>query len=123
MSFLLNNCVLIFVMLPLFPIIFLLFLSEYDVNKIRFFSLVFSVVIFLFSLFFYYSFDMLTTGYQLQNSYLLIESLNVNFILGIDGLSILFLLLTTFLIPVCVIISYESIKYKVKEYYILLFFI
>jgi proton-translocating NADH-quinone oxidoreductase chain M len=44
--------------------------------------------------------------------------LNLNLTLGIDGISIFFLLLTTLLIPICILISWNSINYKLKEYLI-----
>jgi len=42
------------------------------------------------------------------------------FLLGIDGISINFLLLTAFITPICILVSKESIKIMKKEYYIFL---
>ena len=39
-----------------------------------------------------------------------------NFIFGIDGISLFFIILTTFLIPICILVSWTSIKSYVKEY-------
>jgi len=38
--------------------------------------------------------------------------------MGVDGISMLFVILTTFLMPLCILASWESIKYRVKEYMI-----
>lgn len=40
----------------------------------------------------------------------------MQYYLGVDGLSILFILLTTFLMPVCIISSWHSVKFRVREY-------
>ena len=42
----------------------------------------------------------------------------ISYHLGIDGVSILFVILTTMLVPICILASYESIKFSVKEYLI-----
>lgn len=49
-----------------------------------------------------------------------LPGLNIRYALGIDGLSLLLILLTTFLIPLCVVVSWESIKFQVKEFLIFL---
>ena len=42
----------------------------------------------------------------------------INFKLGIDGISILFILLTTFITPICIFSGIHSIKFKIKEFFI-----
>ena len=42
----------------------------------------------------------------------------INYHLGVDGISILFVMLTTFLMPICILASWDSIKVRVKEYMI-----
>lgn len=48
---------------------------------------------------------------------------NIHFIVGIDNISLLFLLLTFFLTPICILISWNSIKYKYNSFVICLIFI
>ncbi len=43
---------------------------------------------------------------------------NINYALGVDGISVLFVLLTTFLMPLCVIASWKSVEKRVVEYFI-----
>lgn len=43
---------------------------------------------------------------------------NITYHLGVDGISVLFIILTTFLMPICVIASWEAITDRVKEYMI-----
>lgn len=49
--------------------------------------------------------------------------LNIQYILGIDGISLLLINLTTFLIPICLLVNIISINYRFKEYMLLLFLI
>ena len=44
-------------------------------------------------------------------------------ILGVDGISIFFIILTALLIPICVLISFNSIRFLVKEFLLCLLFI
>ncbi len=49
--------------------------------------------------------------------------LNLYFSLGVDGISIFFVILSTFLIPLCILVSWENIKFRLKEFLLLLFFL
>ncbi len=64
----------------------------------------------------YLAFDKNLPGIQLQELYPLIKSLNCNFYLGIDGISIYFILLTAILTPLCIFASWNDINFRVKEY-------
>jgi NADH-quinone oxidoreductase subunit M len=52
-----------------------------------------------------------------------IPAWNIKYYLGVDGISVLFILLSALLGPLCVLISWNSIKDKVKEFYIALLLI
>lgn len=45
---------------------------------------------------------------------------NIYYSIGVDGLSIYFIVLTAFLIPLCILSSWNSITYKIKEYMLML---
>ena len=45
-----------------------------------------------------------------------VPTLNLNFVLGIDGISLFFVLLTTLLIPLCLLVSWKSVKVNLKEF-------
>jgi len=47
-----------------------------------------------------------------------LPNLNLNFILGVDGISLFFVVLTSLLIPLCFLISWNSIERNLKEYLI-----
>ena len=56
--------------------------------------------------------------FQFVSKILWISSVNLNFVLGIDGISIFFILLTTLLIPICLLIGWDSIVYDRKKYFL-----
>ena len=64
------------------------------------------------------AFDNSTAKFQFVESYEWIGSTNINFYLGIDGISLFFVILTTLLIPICILASWEAIKTNIKEYMI-----
>ena len=41
---------------------------------------------------------------------------NIDYVMGVDGISVLFIILTTSLMPLCILASWESIKIRVREY-------
>lgn len=47
--------------------------------------------------------------------------MNMYYCIGLDGVSIFFVLLTTLLIPICIMCSWTTIKYRLKEFLVLLF--
>jgi len=64
------------------------------------------------------NFDMSTHKMQFAERHIWIPDWNINYFLGVDGISVLFVLLSTLTAIVCVLISWDSIKTKVKEFYI-----
>jgi len=63
-------------------------------------------------------FDYFISKFQFVNKISWFSSLNINFFVGIDGVSLLFILLTTFIFPLCILTSWKSIKENLKEYMI-----
>ena len=76
-----------------------------------------SLTNFLLSLFLWYSFDTTTPDFQFVEEKNWIDGF-INFKLGIDGISILFILLTTFITPICIFSGIHSLKFKIKEFLI-----
>ena len=92
--------------------------SQKNVEKNSKYVAIFSSLAnFLLSLFLWYSFDATISDFQF------IEEKNwiggyISFKLGIDGISILFILLTAFIAPICIFSGIHSIKFKIKEFLI-----
>ena len=76
-----------------------------------------SLTNFLLSIFLWYSFDTTIADFQFVEKKNWMEGF-INFQLGVDGISILFILLTTFIAPVCIFSAIHSIKFKIKEFLI-----
>ena len=68
----------------------------------------------LLSIILWFSFDASTHEFQFIEEKKWMEGF-INFQLGIDGISILFILLTTFIAPVCVFSGINSIKFKINH--------
>jgi NADH-quinone oxidoreductase subunit M len=63
-------------------------------------------------------FDPSRSDFQLVEQAAWVPSFNINYHMGVDGLSLFFVLLSTFLTPICVIASWEAVTVRVKEYMI-----
>lgn len=74
------------------------------------------VVNFLISLLLYVNFNPATHQFQFGEFARWIPSYNINYILGIDGITIFLILLTTILAPICVLCSWTAIEHRVKEF-------
>ncbi|MDH5750370.1 MAG: NADH-quinone oxidoreductase subunit M [Rhodospirillales bacterium] len=77
-----------------------------------------SSITFILSLVIWLNFDTTTPAFQLVIKWPWMPSFNIYFHMGVDGISMLFVLLTTFLTPICVLASWETISKHVKEYMI-----
>jgi len=73
---------------------------------------------FLGSLILWFFFQKSTGSFQFVVKLFWLPTLNLNFTLGIDGISIFFLLLTTLLIPLCILTSWNSVGENLKEFLI-----
>jgi len=92
--------------------------NEKNVEKNSKYVAIFSSVAnFFLSLYLWYSFDATTHDFQFVEEKIWIDGF-INFQLGIDGISILFILLTTFIAPICIFSGIQSIKFKIKEFLI-----
>ncbi len=108
--------------LPLVGALFIAFIRNEDENVVatnaRRVALWTSGIAFLLSLFLWPGFDPSTAEFQFVERHPWVEGYDISYHLGIDGISLLFVLLTTFLTPLCILASWEAIKDRVKEYMI-----
>jgi proton-translocating NADH-quinone oxidoreductase chain M len=113
-----DNLLIYILLSPLVGILWILFDSSQNSKILKLIALNFSVLPFLGSLLVWAYFEKSIGQFQfvVKNSWL--TNLNLNIIIGIDGISIFFLLLTTMLIPICILLSWSSVKKDVKEYLI-----
>ncbi len=97
---------------------FFIFLSKNENNNSSIYvSLFSSIATFLLSLFLWYSMDLDVPDFQFVEEQSWINDF-IKFKLGIDGISILFILLTAFITPLCILSCINSIKERLKEFLI-----
>nr|AYR06582.1 NADH dehydrogenase subunit 4 [Lithothamnion sp.] len=101
---------------PLFGVFSLLFISKYNVLLCKKIALYTSCLTFIFSLIIWLQFDQNSPFFQFCKTFNWFNSLNFYYTLGVDGISLFFILLTTFLILLCILASWESVIIYVKEY-------
>ena len=107
------------ILLPTIGSIFLLFSKVNNENNstVKYVALFTSVVNFLLSIYLWYLFDPNTYEFQFVEDRNWLVGL-VNYKVGADGISILFIILTTFITPLCIISVNNSIKDKLREFLI-----
>lgn len=76
-----------------------------------------TTITFLVSLLIWLNFDNSTATFQFVEKAEWIGA-GINYHMGVDGISMLFVILTTFLMPFCILASWESVEHRVKEYMI-----
>src|SRR5690242_8967600 len=77
-----------------------------------------SLVVFLLSLFLWFRFDKSTADFQFVEQVEWLPDFGIGYHMGVDGLSVLFVLLSTALTPICILASWEAIENRVREYMI-----
>jgi NADH-quinone oxidoreductase subunit M len=97
----------------------LLFKKE-QALMIKSLGILFSVATFILSLFLYWKFNPEYPAMQFVVKMTWVQSLNISYNIGIDGLSLLLILLTTLLTPIALLSSWNSIEHKIKEYTIMI---
>jgi NADH-quinone oxidoreductase subunit M len=115
-----NNSILTLVtFIPLAGALLLMFMPRRD-REIRRFALAVSLVTFIASLHLPVHFLASQPGYQFEVNNQWITTPNIHYHMGADGISMWLVVLTTFLTPLCVLISWKSIGERVKEFFIIL---
>ena len=114
-----NSILTLITFLPTIGAILLLFVSngEGGRNIARWIALIVSTLTFVLSLWMWSRFDNSNPGFQFVENYQWIGS-SIGYRMGVDGVSVLFVVLTALLIPACVLSSWGSIQNRVREYMI-----
>ena len=85
-------------------------------DSVRWVALIVSVLTFVLSMIVYGIFDTTTADFQLAEHAVWVEAFNVNYSVGIDGISLPLILLTTFLTVIVVIAGWRVIQYRLSHY-------
>lgn len=105
------------IFLPIAGALLIFLIKRSQEGLIRGAGLFFSLATFVLSLPLFSSFDKTTAAMQFRETYHWIPAWGIKYALGVDGISVLFVLLSTLLTILCVTVSWTSIKDKTKEFY------
>ncbi len=106
------------IFLPLLGAAFILAIrgdDEIAIRNARYVALWTTLITFLLSLVIWIEFDPTTHVFQFEEKYAWLGGA-INYRVGVDGISMLFVILTTFLMPLCILASWTAIQSRVKEY-------
>ncbi|MEP1441493.1 MAG: NADH-quinone oxidoreductase subunit M [Hyphomicrobiales bacterium] len=107
--------------LPLIGVAMILIVRNDDQiarQNIRYIALITTVVTFILSLGIWINFDNATASFQMKEELEWFSGSGIGYRMGVDGISMLFIILTTFLMPLCILASWISVQNRVKEYMI-----
>ena len=98
---------------------FFIFLSKEQIQSYSsiYISLFGSIATFLLSLFLWYSLDINSSDFQFVEEKFWINDF-IKFKLGVDGISVLFIVLTTFITPICIVSCINSVRERTREFLI-----
>ena len=115
----------VIIFLPLIGSIIILFIKEDDVtsNNIKWSALLTSIGTFILSLTLWFQFDYLNPSYQFEEKFRWFDDFNFHYHIGVDGISLFMILLSTFLTPICILASWSNVKKRIKEYMLAFLFL
>jgi NADH-quinone oxidoreductase subunit M len=90
--------------------------SDASAKRARWIALATTLVTFAVSLCMLSKFDSSLTGFQFVERFSWLDDLKMQYFVGLDGISVLMVVLTTFLMPFCILCSWESITKNVRGY-------
>jgi NADH-quinone oxidoreductase subunit M len=122
MDFLNTHLLSLILFLPTIAALIMLFLPSGETKLLRWFAFSTSLIPFVLTLVLWANFDPNTMGFQFQEVYPWYEALHSSLHLGVDGISLSMVLLTTFLTPLAILASF-SVTDRVKPYMMLFLFL
>tara|TARA_B110001450_G_scaffold37268_1_gene33086 strand:- start:2572 stop:4065 length:1494 start_codon:yes stop_codon:yes gene_type:complete len=105
------------ILLPTIGALFLLFSKDKNSNTAKYVALFTSFVNFLISIYLWFLFDSTTPNFQFVEDREWLKGF-INYKVGIDGISILFIILTTLITPLCIISVNNTIKNRLRDFLI-----
>ena len=122
MDFIATHLLSTILFFPAIAALVMLFLPDEETKLHKWFALGASLIPFALSLSLWFNFDTAKTGYQFEEMYVWYEAIGSSLHLGVDGLSLSMVLLTTFLTPLAILASF-SINDRTKAYMMLFLFL
>ncbi|NJN45095.1 MAG: hypothetical protein HC806_10510 [Anaerolineae bacterium] len=121
MDFIQDHLLTLILFSPTFVALLMVFLPSNEDNLNRWVAFVGSLIPLIFTLILWFSFDRTQTGFQFEEQAVWYSAINSSYHLGVDGISLPMVLLTTILTPLAILASF-GIKDRVKAYMILFLF-
>ena len=90
--------------------------DEVVASNARWTALWTSLITFGLSLILWFRFDKSTADFQFVEEVSWLPEFGISYAMGVDGISVLFVLLSTALTPLCILASWESVQSRVREY-------
>ncbi|HEX2698101.1 MAG TPA: proton-conducting transporter membrane subunit, partial [Anaerolineales bacterium] len=122
MDFLNAHLLSLILFLPALAGVLMLFLPKDNLKLLRWFALGASLIPFVLSLLVWFRFQADATGFQFEEQYVWYAAVNSSLHLGVDGISLTMVLLTTLLTPLAILASF-SVTDRVKPYMMLFLFL
>ena len=116
-EFILAHLLTILILCPLGGVAWILVVKATQ-RESTFIALLTTFVTFIFSLLMWSAFYNGTEQFQFEEKYAWFAGLDINYHVGVDGISLFMVLLTTFLMPFCILCSVGAIKKRVREFMI-----
>lgn len=107
------------ILIPLVGALILAPMSEStpeQISRVKRVALLTTIIAFILSMIMWGEFDSSSSQYQFTAEYNQLNYLHMH--IGIDGLSLYFVLLTTFTLPICVLASWDNVKHNIKSFMI-----
>lgn len=118
-----ENLLVYILVFPIFGILLLLCIPSSKEKLLKIVALNSACLSFIGSLLLWGFFQKSTGSFQFAVKFFWLPNLNLNFSLGVDGISLFFVLLTTLLIPLCLLTSWNSVNVNLKEFLIAFLFL
>lgn len=122
MDFLSSHLLSLILFLPAVSALVMFFLPKDEAKLLRWFTLGASLIPFVLSVFMWAQFKSDVTGFQFEEKYIWYQAINSSLHLGVDGLSLTMVLLTTLLTPLAILASF-SVTDRIKPYMMLFLFL
>lgn len=122
MDFIKENLLTILILLPVFGAVFTLGHAMYWKHErdLKWLTLIFTVINFLVSILLLGSHSASSSGFSFEKNIPWIKAINTNYHVGVDGLSIWLVLLTTFIMPIAVISTWNAVEKRETAFYVFL---
>ena len=114
------NLLLLIIIFLLVFILIIILLPKNNIKLIKQLSLIFSLTTFILTLILWIFFNNELGNFIFVSHIPWLSNFNIYYSICIDGSSIFFVILTAFLTPICMLISWNSITYRTKEFFIML---